>query len=63
MASMVARALVEDVVPAQAGNDGRRRGIDRVLLATFWRPSQRTAMAAVVPISANRSTTPGQKPR
>jgi hypothetical protein len=52
MASLVARALIED--PPQRGHHDTRRGIDRVLLATFWRPGPRDATRNVVSITERR---------
>jgi hypothetical protein len=54
MASVLAcaRALMDEESGQEAQTDARR-GIDRVLLATFWRPSPRTTPALVIPITTH----------
>jgi hypothetical protein len=54
MASLVACALIEE--SGQERERDLRRGIDRVLFATFWRPSYRTGLAPVVPLFAHLAT-------
>ena len=53
MASLVARALMEDLLHGEEHDP--RRGIDRVLLAIFWRPSSPVTPAAVISLSAPRA--------
>ncbi len=55
MASLVARALVEDPrSSAGAGSHDHDRGVERVLLGTFWRPSSPAAPAQVISIASRR---------
>ncbi len=52
MASLVARALMEDL--PEGNRRDPRPGIDRVLLTTFWRPNQGARPAPVVSLYARR---------
>jgi len=52
MASLVARALTEDPPKGKASDP--RRGVDRVLLSTFWRPTRSSVPAPVIPITTTR---------
>lgn len=53
MASLVARALIED--HPQQGRRDPRRGIDRILLTSFWRPAFEAHPAVVISITECRS--------
>ncbi len=59
MASLVARALMEEGCFGDAHTE--HPGVDRILLATFWRPSTRSTPAAVVPISGPTSPASGHR--
>jgi len=56
MASLVARALVDDHDSSlQREGRNRDRGVDRVMLGSFWRPATHdSAPAAVVSLASRR---------
>jgi len=65
MASLLARALMEDhrspegVGGGHHGTRGDGAGVDRVLLATFWRPASKRGEGDLAPvISIHRSRRP-----
>jgi len=61
MASLVARALMED--HPEGDRHDPRKGIDRVLLTTFWRPDREARPARVLSLYARRlgDRTPGPR--
>jgi hypothetical protein len=53
MASLVARALMEDRPHGE--HDGPRSGIDRVLRTTFWQSSSTPHDAPVISLASRRA--------